>query len=185
MRTSGVDTGSLDSTKANGAAIDTSTVGPHTFTVTANDKAGNSRSVSVTYYVNYSWKGFLQPINLYPDPKSKFKLGSTIPVKFRIVDAAGMPVTNAQAALTLQKLSGDVPAEVPLEDFYSTSAATSGNLFRYDAAGRPLHLQPRHQGEEGRQPAARSLPGDRHVRRRGGCRDRILDRLLPAVTTRP
>ena len=99
-----------------------------------SDKAGNAGSVSVTYYVNYSWKGFLQPINLYPDPKSKFKLGSTIPVKFRIADATGKPVTNAQATISssgCQARAGWRADGGLLLDFCSTS----GNLFRYDPTG--------------------------------------------------
>ena len=35
----------------NGANIDTSIPGPHTFTVVATDRAGNTRTVSHTYQV--------------------------------------------------------------------------------------------------------------------------------------
>jgi len=43
-------------TEANGAAIDTSTTGTKTFTVTAKDSAGNSDAKTVTYYVAKSGK---------------------------------------------------------------------------------------------------------------------------------
>ena len=46
----------------NGATIDTSTVGDHTFTVTATDKAGNQTVVTHTTTVVYTWHGFFCPI---------------------------------------------------------------------------------------------------------------------------
>ncbi|MDQ3745106.1 MAG: hypothetical protein M3444_12050 [Acidobacteriota bacterium] len=76
---SGVDT--CTGPVGNGAAFDTSSVGSHTFNVTAKDKAGNTYSKAVTYGVVYDWSGYLQPINL--DGSSVFKLGSTVPVKFQ------------------------------------------------------------------------------------------------------
>src|SRR3954468_907690 len=47
---------------AKGHAIDTSTVGSHTFTVTATDKAGNVTTVNRSYHVHYAWQGFFAPI---------------------------------------------------------------------------------------------------------------------------
>ncbi len=44
-------------TVPNGSAIDTSTTGTKTFTVTAKDSAGNTNSKSVTFYVTKSGKG--------------------------------------------------------------------------------------------------------------------------------
>jgi hypothetical protein len=44
-------------TVPNGSAIDTSTTGTKTFTVTAKDSAGNTNSKTVTYYVTKSGKG--------------------------------------------------------------------------------------------------------------------------------
>jgi hypothetical protein len=49
-------------TVAFGHAIDTSTVGNHTFTVTATDKAGNATTVNRSYHVHYAWQGFFSPI---------------------------------------------------------------------------------------------------------------------------
>ena len=56
---SGLDT--CVGTVANGHAIDTSTVGDHTFTVTATDKAGNTTTVNRSYHVHYAWQGFFSP----------------------------------------------------------------------------------------------------------------------------
>jgi hypothetical protein len=112
----------------NGSNIDTSTVGSHTFTVTAKDKAGNTAPQSVTYNVIYAWSGLLQPINL--DGSSVFKLGSTVPVKFQLLGGSA-GVTNATGfALYVAKVSNNV---VGTEEAAVTSTpASTGNLFRYD-----------------------------------------------------
>jgi hypothetical protein len=46
-----------------GSAIDTSTYGPHTFTVTATDRAGNQTVVTNHYTVVYPWQGFFAPVS--------------------------------------------------------------------------------------------------------------------------
>ena len=74
-----------------------------------------------------SFSGFLPPIN--PDGTSVFKLGRTIPVKFRLTDANGNAVTNAVVRLYLSKINnGTIGTEVNAD---SNSNADSGNIFRY------------------------------------------------------
>jgi len=108
--------------------IDTSTVGEKTFEVTAEDYAKNTATETVNYVV-YGFSGILPPIK--PDGTRVFKLGSTIPVKFQLWDADGNPITDAMAEISLQKMEGSSPIGDP-EEGDSTSAATTGNLFRYD-----------------------------------------------------
>lgn len=76
------------------------------------------------------WSGVLQPINA--DGSSIFKLGRTIPVKFRLTGAdAGR--SDLVATISVRMVTGNV-----LGDEYeisSTSAASTGNEFRYDASG--------------------------------------------------
>jgi hypothetical protein len=50
-------------TVANGANLDTSTVGDHAFTVTGTDKAGNATVVAHHYRVVYTWNGFFSPVS--------------------------------------------------------------------------------------------------------------------------
>ncbi len=114
-------------TVPSGSPIDTSTVGTKTFTVIATDSAGNTRSVTHTYYVRYAYGGILQPIN--SDGSSVFRLGSTVPVKFQLRDANGAFVTNAVARIFVQKISDGVSGTEM--EAVSRSAATTGNLFRY------------------------------------------------------
>lgn len=103
-------------------------VGSYTYTASATDLAGNSATETRTYAVNYggAFGGFLQPIN--SDGKSRFKLGSTIPVKFQLV-CGGTPVTGAIAKLMVKKADGT--ADPGVDEAISTAAATSGNLFRF------------------------------------------------------
>lgn len=112
-----------------GGAVDTSSVGTKTFTVEAADNAGNSATKIVTYHVGYTYGGILQPINA--DGSSIFKLGSTLPVKFQLEDANGNFVTNAGAKIYLAKISSGITGTEA--EATSTSAATLGNLFRYDS----------------------------------------------------
>ncbi|MGE5262847.1 MAG: PxKF domain-containing protein [Acidobacteriota bacterium] len=112
----------------------TSTVGPHTVNCSATDQAGNSVTVSTPYSVIYKWSGFLPPITA--DGKGLFKLGSTVPVKFQLFDFNNVPISTAVAKLMI-KYNGNstLPATEPF-DASSTSAADSGNIFRFDLTGQ-------------------------------------------------
>jgi hypothetical protein len=77
----------------------------------------------------FAWSGFLQPINA--DGTSVFKAGSTVPAKFQLTGAwAG--ITDLVATLSFRKVSSGVPGDV--NEATSTSAATTGSQFRYDAS---------------------------------------------------
>jgi len=120
---------SATGTVSNGGAIDTSSVGSKSFTVSAEDNAGNQVTQSATYYVRYNYGGILPPIN--PDGSSIFKLGRTVPVKFQLKDYTGNYISTAVARIYLVKISDNViGSEIEPE---STSAATTGNLFRYSS----------------------------------------------------
>lgn len=103
-------------------------LGSTTVTCTATDEAGNIGTERFTVTVTAAWSGILQPVNT--DGSSIFKLGSTVPVKFQLTGASA-GIANLQARLYLQKL-GPAPAGKEVEAI-STSGATTGNLFRYDA----------------------------------------------------
>jgi hypothetical protein len=95
----GSDLASCTSTVANGAALDTATVGTKTFTITATDNAGNSKTETGTYTVTYQHSGFLGPIN--SNEVNKAKAGATVPVQFRLLDGAGNPITTASSFVSL------------------------------------------------------------------------------------
>jgi predicted acyl esterase len=122
----------LASDPSDTVAIDTSTVGAKTVTRTATDNVGHSTEKSCTTQVQYMFGGLLQPIN--PDGSSIFKLGSTVPVKFALTDADAAKTGGATATLSIAKISDSV--EGTFVEAVSTSNATSGSLFRYDASGQ-------------------------------------------------
>jgi hypothetical protein len=97
-------------------------------TATALDAAGNSTPCAFTVTVAYAWSGVLQPLNA--DGSSIFKLGSTIPVKVALTGDSAC-ITNGVFKLYLTKL-GSAATGSDLEAV-STSAADSGNTFRYDS----------------------------------------------------
>jgi hypothetical protein len=112
---------------ANGAPIDTS-VGPHTFTVTATDNAGNSSVASVTYTVpGDSFDGFYSPV-VNPPEVNTVIAGNTIPFKFRDYAPNGVERTST-AGFTFNWQLADCTT-------WQTSggllSATSNPTFRYD-----------------------------------------------------
>jgi hypothetical protein len=125
---SGIDT--TVGTTPSGNPIDTSAFGPKTFKVTATDKAGNTNEATVTYNIRYNCGGILQPIEA--DGTSIFKLGSTVPVKFQLWDSNNNYVRTAIAKISVAKLTNAVLGDEV--EAVLTSAATAGNLFRYDTA---------------------------------------------------
>jgi len=110
------------------------TLGTWQFSTQAADHATNlADAVTRSYPVGYgsAYSGVLQPVNA--DGSSRFKLGSTIPVKFKL-SCNGAPIANAQASLKVSQ--GDTAPDPGTDEVASTSAATTGNLFRYDASGQ-------------------------------------------------
>ncbi|HEX6623760.1 MAG TPA: HYR domain-containing protein, partial [Pyrinomonadaceae bacterium] len=100
-------------------------------TVTATDARGNRSQATFIVWVQFAWSGIAEPINTAPNPTSVFKLGRTVPVKFTL-SGASAGITNATARLSFRKWNGEAEGDVNEAD--STSAATVGDLFRYDAA---------------------------------------------------
>jgi|GEM_PF-1378080 beta propeller repeat protein len=117
-------------------ALDASTVGVKTFTVTAEDNSGNSSSNSCTYNVIYDFAGsggFQYPIN-NPPVVNTAKAGSTIPVKWQIPDGNGGYVSDLGIVLSI------MTQQVACSDFSSglsdpVETVTAGESgLRYDFA---------------------------------------------------
>jgi lysophospholipase L1-like esterase len=118
----------LASDPSGSVSVNTATVGSKTTTRTATDNVGHSSTKSCTTVVGYAFSGILQPVN--PDGSSIFKLGSTIPVKFSLTDASGVVQSAAVANLSVAKVTNEIDGSYV--EATSTSAATTGTLFRYD-----------------------------------------------------
>ena len=99
-------------------------LGTTTVSCSSTDRAGNTGTSSFTVTVAVGWSGVLPPVT----NGGSYKQGSTIPVKFALAGASA-GVTNLRASLWLRKLPSAPGAGDPVA--VSTSAATTGNLFRY------------------------------------------------------
>ena len=114
-----------------GATLTLNHPGTNTFTLTATDVAGNTSTRTATFSVLYDFGGFLPPVP--GDSSGVFKLGSVVPVKFRLTDAGGLAVASAVARLTLQMYAGGQPLGTPI-DATPPGNADVGDLFRYDGS---------------------------------------------------
>ncbi len=84
----------------NGAALDTSEVGPKTFEVSTTDNAGNHASRSVAYSVVYDFDGFLSPLENLPSV-NRWKAGRPVPVRFSLGSYKGpAPVASGYPTVT-------------------------------------------------------------------------------------
>ena len=114
-------------------------VGIYTYTASAQDVAGRTTSETRTFKTVYgsAFTGVQQPINGgatadLTDDNSRFKLGSTVPVKFRLTCGTSS-LADAIAKLNIKKADGT--PDPGTEEAVSTAASTTGNLFRYDPTG--------------------------------------------------
>jgi hypothetical protein len=120
------------------STLSTTPVGPHSYIVNASDKAGNTSTKTVSYNVGYRYDGFLQPINdtahqtgLY---ESKFKLGSTVPVKFQLKTAGGAAVqAGTLPAFSYKRIGAECDTVTDTESAVAVDA-TSGSTFRWDSS---------------------------------------------------
>jgi len=114
------------------AAIDTSSVGPQASAATAKDNVTHTNGASCTTAVQYMFGGLQQPVN--PDGSSIFKLNSAVPLKFKLTDFGGNPISGAIATLTVAKLTGVVEGTYIEAD--AKGISSTGNVFSQDGAGQ-------------------------------------------------
>lgn len=113
---------------ANGAAIDTSTIGAKTFRVDTADNAGNTRTASAPYRVVYGFSGFGAPVDAAPTVNAA-KAGRTIPLKFRVTAANGTGITNLTAVrVTVASLACATGATVDDLEEYASGNSGLQNL---------------------------------------------------------
>ena len=116
-----------------GGNFDTSTVGVHVFTVDAADLAGNTASLTNTYTVNsaYNFIGFLPPLSSGAF-SGVFRLGSTIPIKWQLLDANGTFISSLSVIASLKIDSVTCQGESDsTEPFDPGSSGNTG--LRYDS----------------------------------------------------
>ena len=79
------------------AALATASVGNKTVSCTATDAAGNTATASTAYRVVYGFQGFNAPVQ-NPSVLNVLKAGRSVPLRWRVVDAQGAPVSNLTSA---------------------------------------------------------------------------------------
>jgi hypothetical protein len=124
---------------ANGDAVDTSTVGDFSFTVSAEDLAGNTASATNDFSVGYGFAGFFAPVDNLPVVNT-VKAGRVIPVKWSLMDGEGGYVSDLSTfeSLTSVQVPCDGGAATsPVEE--SMTSGSSGlsydpqtNQFKYN-----------------------------------------------------
>jgi len=93
-----------------GSLIDTSTLGSHSFTVTATDKAGNQTVKTVHYTVTYTWNGFFAPISNSGSGLNLVHAGDLIKLGFGLGGDRGL---NILAAGSPSSVAVACPADAP------------------------------------------------------------------------
>ncbi len=106
------------------------TVGTHTVTASAKDKADNTNSASSTYNVlAWTTRGFFAPVDM-GSVFNSVKGGSTVPLKFELFAGTTELTDPAQVkSLTYSKVNCDGTA--PVDEI--ETVATGGTSLRYDS----------------------------------------------------
>lgn len=117
---------------ASGAALPTSSAGLHTFTVTAEDAAGNRTTASRAYMVAFDFAGFAAPLTNFP-AQNDFKAGDGVPLRFSLAGYHGMDVIADWAPIS---------AELPCEETPAVDSGTqvSGRLSYHAVHDRYTYL---------------------------------------------
>jgi Tol biopolymer transport system component len=107
---------------AGGAPLDTSTVGPRSFTVTASDNAGNDASLTHDYLIVYPFGGFQAPVDGSPT-LNVAKAGTAIPVKFTLGGDHGLGILAPGSPASTRF---DCGTAADLDEIEETDSAGSG-----------------------------------------------------------
>jgi hypothetical protein len=116
-------------TVADGAAIDTSSVGSKSFTVDAEDNAGNQNSLTHNYSVIFNWTGFFRPVD-NPSTMNVVRAGSAVPVKFSLSGDQGLSIF-ATGFPASRKITCDPVAEL---DTLEETVTAGGSSLSYDSS---------------------------------------------------
>jgi hypothetical protein len=90
------DDGSGPSSATVSSIVNTGVAGPGSLTLSGQDVAGRSSSAACGYTVSYAFVGFSTPVD--NNTVNVGKAGKTVPLKWRLLDSAGAPVTTLASA---------------------------------------------------------------------------------------
>lgn len=109
-------------TVSSGSAIDTSSFGAKTFTVTATDNVGNISTRTVTYSVAYN-------VCLDYNPQAIHPAGSTLPIKLHLCDPNGNNLSSPN--IVVQAVGVGLVTTTVYGDVYDSGDANPDGNFRY------------------------------------------------------
>ncbi len=110
--------------------LDTSTLGPHSITVTGTDKARNWRTVVSHYTVVYTWNGFFSPIGNESDSSLNLvHAGDLIKIGFGLNGDRGLGVLSSVASVPVA-----CPAWTPHTLHAAGAGATAGLAYGVSSA---------------------------------------------------
>jgi hypothetical protein len=106
----------------------TSSVGSKTLQCHAADNAGNTNTKSLAYSVGFQFSGLFAPIDK-PNIMNVSKAGQAIPLKWRLLDANGVPVTTLTSVIVkVTDMSCSLGATTDLIEEYAAGASGLQNL---------------------------------------------------------
>jgi hypothetical protein len=103
-----------------------------TVTWTATDDSGNSASCVQLVTLAYNFQGFFQPVD-NPPTVNTVKSGSTVPVKWRLLNAAGNYITDIATVTETKYISSTCGGT---EDAIEETVPTGGTGLRWDSDGQ-------------------------------------------------
>ncbi len=126
---------------ASGSPVPTATAGTRTFQVQATDAAGNTASVSHGYTVTapvltFTFERFIEPLRRSPHHNG-ITAGDLVPIRWRLIDSTGSPVTNPAAFQSLTVLpltcqAAPIPLNDPATGGEGLSVNASTGVFTYN-----------------------------------------------------
>jgi hypothetical protein len=66
----------------------------------------------------------------------RYKIGSTLAIKFQLADASGIYIGTAKATLAIIKKGNGIDTTDTLVDLTSAGSSDTGNIFRYDTTSQ-------------------------------------------------
>lgn len=110
------------------APLSTASVGSRSVACTATDAAGNAASGNAGYRVVFGFDGFASPVR-NPATLNQMKTGRSVPLRWRVLDANGAPVTSLDtASVAVVALACPSTGDINRISVYGGSNSTLQNL---------------------------------------------------------